>query len=281
MRRPALLLAVLGALLSAAARADYPDAWKWTLEVAPSSFAPRMHGMNNALTYEGLNVLDRGWHDAGSTLDAKVPMGFAKIEWGFGGQVSIGYEFNEDMRGGVLIGMSGVWKTDRHAMITNTATYQIAATVMMTSSTSYSMEEKVSLPLLTLGVFLHKVFRYEEEPALRIYLGGWAAYGTLTGATISGSFTRIGSGDPRSFSTDLTGQGWGAGGVVGIEYAVSPVVAIFGESGYGWMYIPKVQYLGNYGGAGPLTTSNNKPINLDYTGVSIRLGVKIALAGVN
>jgi hypothetical protein len=99
------------------------------------------------------------------------------------------------------------------------------------------------------------------------------------GAKISGSFTRNGSDTPLSFSTDLTAEGWSAGGVGGVEYAVAPTVCIFGETGFNWCVIPKVQYLGNQGGAGRLATSQNKALTLDYSGIFIRAGVKIALAG--
>ncbi|MEK7476785.1 MAG: hypothetical protein AAB152_14280 [Candidatus Coatesbacteria bacterium] len=284
IRRALVLTAALAALAApGAVRAAWPDAWHWTLEAAPSVFSPRMHGMDNALAYEGLNVLDRAWRDSGASAGAKVPTDFAKIEWGFGGQISVAYEFNEDLRGGVFLGMNGVWKQDYRIGVvdTSTAIFQITATVTgtVTSSTTYRVDEKVSLPLLTIGVFLHKVFRYEEEPNLRTYLGGWGAYGSLIGATISGSFTRAGTDPPVSFSTDLTAKGWSAGGMAGVEYAVARTVSIFGETGYNWCIIPKVQWLGNQGGAGRLATSANKPISLDYTGIYIRAGVKVALAG--
>lgn len=266
------------AALAGAGHADYPDQWGWTIEAAPSLFAPRMHGLDNALVYEGLNVLDRAWVAAGTSNGQKVPTGFAKIEWGVGGRIAISREFNEDLRGGILVGFNGVWKSDRRPAIVDTSSYTIGTTTY-TSTTTYSLEESVSLPFVTIGVFLHKVFRYEDEPALRTYIGGWGAYGGLVGASISGTFRRLSDGVGRSFSTDLTAEGWSAGGLGGVEYAIRPNLAVFGETGFEWCVIPKVQWLGDQGGGGRLATSDNKPVSLDFSGFYLKIGVKVALSG--
>jgi len=279
-RRRHFVVVMTFALVSAANRAgaEYPDAWRWTLSVGPSAFAPRMHNLDRAMTTGGIVVLDRDWREAGAGGGDRVTTGFAKVEWGFGGQVTIGYEFNEDMRGGVMVGVDNIYKKDSNPAITATSTYMATATVMITTSTTYSVSARTSLPLVSIGVFLHKVFRYDEEPALRTYIGGWGAYGALTGASIATRFQIAGATTSRAFTTSLTAQGWAAGGLGGIEYMISPTVALFGESGFTYCVIPNIQWLGRTGGGGRLTDSNGRPIELDFSGFYIRIGVKLALA---
>ena len=279
-RRALTLAACLAWALGPAAPAGavYPDAWQWTLEAAPSVFSPRMHGMDNALVYEGINVLDLAWRSLPAAANTGISHGYSKIEWGYGGQIGIAHEFNEDLRGGLFLGLTGVWKSEPRQGLTDSSSWTISGSAF-TSSTTYRMDVSIALPLVTIGVYLHKVFRYEEEPNLRTYIGGWGAYGSLVGGDITAKFTRAGSNSPVSFSADLTAQGYNAGGLAGIEYAVARTVAIYGETGFQWCIIPKVQWLNSQLGSGRLGNSTSKPLNLDYSGFFIRAGVKVALGG--
>src|SRR5207245_2691030 len=110
------------------------------------------------------------------------------------------------------------------------------------------------------------------------------------GAAIHGVARHFNFGNPKPpddespYKGYLTGQGWGFGGAAGGEYILSGPLSLFMESGFDWMHVPNVQAALRVGPIstlpgsvstkntfGRLKTELGKPIELDYSGVYIRL----------
>lgn len=106
---PALALA-LALLASGATASEDEIAGRWTISLAPSVFAPRMNGLNNALASDGINVIQAGVSILGLTREVT---GFKPIQWGFGGQLEMHYQINDDIRGGLRFGAVDVRTSDR------------------------------------------------------------------------------------------------------------------------------------------------------------------------
>jgi hypothetical protein len=268
-------------LASPARAEDAPALWRWSLSLGPSVFAPRFHGLNNALMFDGVDFINKAYQASGA-LPVNV-VGFHRINWGYGGQIELGYQLNDDLRGGIRLGLEDVPTSDSLAF---TDVSPASGTSFLGSATTYTVSEKFSLPAVTIGVFLHKVFTFDEEPDLRLYLGGSGFVTTMVGAALSGHIAYVPGGQPNGarntldipYSANLDGQGWGAGGAVGGEFLMTPWLALFLEAGFDWMMIENVEKSGHIGSqevsAGRLITKAGNPILLDFSATYIRLGIK-------
>ncbi len=251
-----------------------PNDWKYSFSLGPSFFAPRMNALDSALRADGVEYIERTYKTF-TTNQGSNAAGFPKTGFGFGGQIQLQYEFNEDLRGGLQISLNAL---PASGSITLTNTDLTTAPV---STTDYDVSHRTSLPVVQIGLSLQKVFRFEEEPQLRLYLGGWGSIGVLVGATLKGSIREENTGTTRSYSATLRGQGWGAGGLGGAEYQLSHRYALFGESGFEYFIVRSIETSGTIAGlpqnARPFLTRTGRPIDLDFSGIFIRIGVKASL----
>lgn len=281
LRRPAafLLVALLAGAVTPSRAAEEPDLWRYSLSLGPTLTSPRMHGLNNALQFDGFDAVDKAWvHDGASRFISAH--GWRATDFGYGGQAQLGYQVNEDLRAALQVGLVWVGQKDVAGLTDPTTAF----------STTYIATEAISLPLLQVGFAIQKIFTFEEEPSLHLYLGGWGTYGRLVGATLKGDFTSLPpsplTGNVTDFQYDLRGDGWGAGGLAGFEYLLSGDTALYGETGYENFDIPSIERQGKIFGylaqnAGRLTTSAAKPIDLDFSGVFFRVGVKVGFGRFN
>jgi hypothetical protein len=270
----------LALALASAAAAETSPAWRWAGSIGASALVPRLHGLDNALQGEGVNLLDRAFDEAGAGPSAR-PRNLPKTQWAFGGQLTLSREFDEDLRGGLLLGFAAVHQSGEIPSVTDTT--PPSGTWYLGSSTSYAMSERLSLPLAVIGIFFHRVFRYESEPDFRLYLGGWGQYGLLLGGSLRGQVTNLATGVQSDFRYDLAGSGFGMGALGGAEFDLAPRIALYLESGFDYLVIPKVEASGVAGsstvGSGELTSGTGKRVGLDFSGFFLRLGVRGAFGG--
>lgn len=286
--RPALLagllLGLLPSVVAFGAEGVEQDPYQWSIAVAPSLFAPHMHELNDALQNSGVDALSNVGQTAGISTSVNLT-GFQTILWGYGGRISLDYEFDEDLRGGLLFEVNDTYQRDTLPLTDTSTVSATCATCSngFTTSTLYSVSEQINLPLVQLGASFQKVFHFDEEPDLRLYLGGWGLLGTLLDGTINGHVRNLNKNRDNQFLVVLRGQGWSAGVNGGLEYAVGRGVAVILESGYGWSVISNVEKWGvsftSFQNSSPFRTASGKPIPLDFGGVFIRFGVRIAIHG--
>lgn len=271
---------------------DDAIAGRWTISLAPSVFAPRMNGLNNALATDGVNLIQAGAANVGLTRQIT---GYRPLQWGYGGQIDLQYQMNDDIRGGLRFGLADTLTSDRLAISqdTNFTASCTGCPVPPAIRNFYDVSEKMNLPLVMIGLSIQKVFLFEEEPNLSLYLGGSGMYTTLMGAAIHGVARHFNFGNPdppddeSPYKGYLTGQGWGFGGTAGGEYILTGPLSLFLESGFDLLHVPNVQASLRVGPVstqpgtgstsstfGRLKTVLGKPIELDFSGVFIRLGVR-------
>lgn len=285
----ALLLAAGPALARVPPAGEFPgqrpNDYRYSISVGPSLLAPRMNDFNAALRTYGFNYLQQTI----ATYDIRPGMtssGFPETDLGYGAQIHLLYEFDEDLRGGLQITLSTVTSSGTAPPHTDSSSYA-SGTMMVTSSSAYTASYRASIPALEIGLSLQKVFRFDETPRMNLYLGGWGSIGMLTAAVLNGSVAQETPGgtrlNVRDFSSDLSGMGWGAGGVGGIEYQLSRLVRLFAEGGFQHFRIMSVEQVGDVNGRarrpGGFTNERGGPITLDYTGVFIRIGGRTGLGG--
>lgn len=278
--RGVLTAALCGALFltvnpSPAAGQNGP--WRYTFTFAPSFLAPRLDAFNAALATEGLNLIDAAYIVSAQRIGEPAPTSFGyrfpQIRYAYGASAGILYDLNEELRGGLSINVD--------------AGTSDATVAMSHSGTNYLVSQKTSLPLVSISVSLHKVFRFEEDPRLQLYLGGWGSLGNLFGH-MEGSVQPLDAGlnpvDSVSYSANLDAMGWGAGGVAGVEFKLKPRYMLFAEGGFGYFLLENVDLRSDMVIPGyalentvPLENSAGRPIDLDFTGVFLRLGVRAAL----
>ncbi len=270
-----LLVPLLGAARLVSAIDE--KAWRYTFSFAPSFLAPRLDAFNAALSTQGLNLIDAAYTYSAQRIGEPAPTNFGysfpQIRYAYGASAGVLYELNEDLRGGLSI---------------NVDTGSADATVAMShSGTNYLVSQKTSLPLVSISVSLHKMFRFEEDPRLQLYLGGWGSLGNLFGklsGTVQPLDPALNPVDSVSYSAKIDSMGWGAGGVGGVEFKLRSRYILFAEGGFGYFLLENVDLRSDMTIPGaalentvPLENSAGQPIDLDFTGVFLRLGVRAAL----
>ena len=297
LRKPALAaIAILLATQSAWADSSSMDPssmssenpFRFSISIAPAFGWPHFNKLNDALSFTGNEYTNFSLQDAAANTSMKAS-GFKSITMDYGGQIAVAHEFDEDMRAGLAFNTTVAYASEslKYTMLPS-ATYW--------TSTDFVVSQSITLPLFQVGIFLHRMFRFEEEPNLRLYMGGWGNYGTLVSATLKGkSYNSTYS--PRTeqrYTATLVGNSWGAGAVGGVEYAVASILTAFIESGWEYFIIDSVERSGTQtkvrivnGTSSTLNTytSNNpkwangdgKPIPLDFGGVFIRFGIRLGL----
>ena len=152
-----------------------------------------------------------------------------------------------------------------------------------------------------MGVFIHRVFRFEEEPRLKLYMGGWGNYGTLVSASLKGRShnSSIYPYDEYRYDASLIGNSWGAGVVGGIEYTIASILTAYIETGLDYFIIKSSERTGtidtyfvhndssgnqvadfvssDYTNKQKWSDGRNIPIPLDFGGVFIRFGIRTGL----
>ncbi len=268
----ALAAALLGSVPARALDEGTPPG-EWTVLLAPSGFAPRLHGLDSALQYNGIGVIE-SWLDEVTGDRGDEPRGIGRIYWGFGGRVAVGYQINEDIRAGVLAAFDGVWQSGSRPDLERFEAIAPGSTTYLHSGT-WTVTEKLTLPVGKIGVFLHKVFTFEEEPDLRLFLGGFGELGTLIGGRLKMDVIRTDT-DPVQHSPatlDVTGQGYGGGGTVGLELALAAHTSLLAEAGYEAFRIPRPQVEGTLVGyTTNLQDGGGRDISLDFSGWYLKIG---------
>lgn len=271
-----LRLAAAACLLAAPGLAlDEAPIGEWTVMITPSAFAPRLHGLDNALQYYGVAPMDALL--TGASGDRGEPVrGIGRVYWGVGGKVGIGYQINEDIRAGVMAGVSAVLQHGRRIDLDRAIAIAPGSTTYVANGT-WDVTEKFTLPVGVLGVFMHKIFTFEEEPDLRLFIGGFGQMGTLMGARLRMEAVRtdiqpIPDANHHPLSLDLTGQGWGGGGSFGLELVVAEHTALLAEAGYDFMRIPRVQMTAETGYSGVLQDGLGRDLQFDFSGWYLKLG---------
>lgn len=248
---------------------------EWTVLISPSAFAPRLHGFDSALQYNGFEPLDRLFESVSGTRGDPA-RGIGRVYWGFGSRIGVGYQFNEDIRAGVLTGVDAVVQRGSLSGLDRQAAISPGSTTFVSSGT-WDVSERFALPVGKLGVFLHKVFTFEEEPDLRLFLGGFGELGTLIGARFNATAVRtdiqpIPDSNRHPISADLDGQGWGGGGSLGLELIVASHTSLLAEAGYEYFLIPRVQYTSDAGFSAILQDGLGRDLPLDFSGWYLKLG---------
>lgn len=288
----AALSAVLLSPSSALPMDDSEQPFKFYASLAPSIAWPRLNELSHSLNYSGNVLTNEAYSKAGAT--GQNASGFRNAGLGWGGQLAIGHEFNEEIRGGVQFGLGMVSSNDE-------LYFSPVSSCTCWSSTEYFVSENFTLPVFTLGVFFQRVFRFEETPRFRLYMGAWGNYGMLAFASLKGEAHNndIYPYDEYRYEVGLDGWSWGAGGLFGIEYDVNSFLSAYLESGYDYFIIKTAemvgtvdQYLHYTDSSGERVTSFVESRNfrrprlldsyqgnipLDFSGVFIRAGMKMGL----
>ncbi len=271
-----LPLAMLALAANGALAADPYDSsenpFRYSMSIAPSIMWPRLNELNDSLAYSGNQFTNGAMRAAGANPAGKAA-GFREIRFGWGGHIELAREFDEDFRAGILANIS-FFSTNETINISPlpTATYY--------STTEYKVSQSIGIPLLQGGIFFQRMFRFEEEPNLNLYAGGWGTYGLLVAAGIRGFVTNLTNfpDDKLKYKSELGGSGWGAGGVAGAEYLVLPWLALYLETGYEYFIIKTLEVHGDVMGdvwnLSTLKNGNAKDIPLDYSGIFLRLGLR-------
>ncbi len=243
--------------------------WRYSVFFAPSLLAPRLEEYNDALATEGIELIDAAYQlatiRAGSPYPSSYAYHFPPMRYAFGGRTGIAYEFNEDLRGSLAINVD----TASSNMTVN----------LLHSGTNYRVEHSTNLPLACISASLEKVFRFEDDPHLRLHVGGWGSLGILFGQ-LKGEVRTLDDDqevvDKVTFSANLDASGWGAGGLAGAEYEFQPRFALYMEGGFGYFYLDEVKTRLDLATV-PLLTTNGSPIEIDFSGVFLRIGIRGAL----
>jgi hypothetical protein len=291
MSRRRASLAVLAMLLAGiAGAAPYGDTrgaetgdWTWSIAAAPGVFSPRMHAFDGALHSTGIGLLNSAYAEAISNqasgytvLAGPYAEGFAKTGYGFSGQGELQYEFDEDLRGGIQLGVAGLdgsGNAPLHARSHSGTTYR---------DDDFITTYKISIPIIKVGISLQKVFRYEEMPRLNLYIGGWGGYTIMMNARFSGTVRPTGTDRVTSCSADLNGSTWHAGGLGGIEYQVARWGKFYAETGFEQNRFDSVEQSNaavslTAQPAGSMYNGKGGVIPIDLSGIFIRAGFKTGL----
>ena len=277
--------------------------FKYSISIAPSFAWPHFNKLNDSLSFAGNEFTNLAYHFAeeDSHQNYTKAAGFKNISMDYGGQVAFSHEFDEDMRAGVVFGATFVSMDEKLTLKPQPSATNGNASGYW-SSTDYSVSQSLSLPLFQVGVFVHRIFRFEEEPRLRLYMGGWGNFGSLIGASLSGKAYNadIYPVTEHRYNADLAGNSWGAGAVGGIEYNMTQLLTAYLETGWEYFIIHNVDRTGHIksvflqrdanGNEFSTTVSdkytnipewkdgNDKSIPLDYGGVFIRFGIRMGLS---
>lgn len=282
----AVLAAVAAGLLSLSSAAQAYDAigtgrqqskdWQYSLSIGASLFAPRMNSFNGMLSTSGNDIAQVLTSSSNNSVSGSG--GFPNTRLGFGVLASLQHEFDEELRGGLQIDFLSL--STSGSLNFNTAVFS-GTTFIGNSTTIYEVSQRINLPVVRIGLSLQKVFRLENAPRLNLYVGGWGNIGMLLSAKINGNLKQTGVNTPGDFSITLQGQGWGAGGLGGLEYRLSRRSAVYAETGFDYFVIRNIEEsmtaAGTSFNTAPFTDSRGAPIDLEFTGIFLRIGVKAAL----
>ena len=279
-------LACMPALLAAPSLADYTtDSWRYCLTVGPSLLYPRLNGLNNALNVDGLDVIGQAYQASGAQPGSS-PTGFPPLGFAPGAQLGLLYEMDEDMRIGLAVDFAQAGGTGSIGITDNLINYT-GSTSFIPSSTEYTISETTSIPLWQVVVSFQRVFRFEEEPRIDVYLGGWGSFGTFNGR-VSGTVTKWKTVAGREYwgkydyTAAVTGTGWGAGGLLGAEYLFAERLKFFGESGFQYFLVEDVRRSGT--AAGQVVTNSKlfnlkrKTVEVDMSGIFLRAGIRYSFS---
>lgn len=273
--------------------ASEPEApFKFSVSLAPSVLWPRLTNLNHSLAFSGNAVEDQAYHAAGAP-SASHAAGYKTVSMCLGGVLTFTHEFDEDFRAGIQTEFMYLSTKEDLKLTPSTG-----GTIW--SATNYFTSQQMTLPVLKLAVFFQRVFRFEEEPNLRLYMGGWGEYGMLFFATMEGK-TYDADAFPVTeyrYKADLSGGGWGAGLLGGVEYTMTSFLVAYLETGWDWFIINRIARSGtidrwwhysdadgehfshmgtDYYNNPSLQDGNDKKIDLDLSGVFIRGGLKLGL----
>lgn len=266
------------------------ETWRYTASLGASLLGPRMGNFNQTIGEEGkgFQIINEAAEEAGAQSSFTLGQ-FRPIRLAWGGQLTLLYEFNEELRGGLLAGADPFAFTPSKSTATLTDTI---TTTYYSASTLYQGSLHAEVQVYHVGAAFQKMFRFEEAPSLRLYLGGWAQYGLLFGR-VNGKVLQLQPGTRATlqevtYKSPLDSRGWGAGGTAGVEYVISPGLELFGESGYQTMVFRDVQERNStYGNvlaatkvvnnARRLEDSYGRPVTIDLSGLYVRIGIRGSL----
>lgn len=306
--RKAAVASIIGLLFSPGAWAYLPldqaatadeNAFKYSVSLAPTFAWPHFNKLNDSLSFSGNEFTNQVFRSAQNTT-AEGATGFKNISMDYGAQITVAHEFDEDTRAGIVFGTSFP-STSEKLKITPAPTATNGTPSGYWTATDYSVSQSISLPLFQVGVFWQRLFRFEEEPNLKLYLGGWGNFGTLFSSRLSGKAYNMNY-YPRTeyeYDATLTGNSWGAGVMGGIEYTLTRLFTAYLETGWDYFIINSVERSGTlktylyqqdasgnefstlvkdkYSNLSQWKDGNDNTIPLDFGGVFIRVGVRMGL----
>ena len=271
----------------------------YSISVAPTFGWPHFNKFNDSLSFAGNEFTNQAYHYAGSESYEKAA-GFKNISMDYGAQITIAHEFDDEMRAGIVFATT-LASVDEKLILTPPATSTNGTASGKWTTTDYSVSQTITLPLFQVGVFVHRMFRFEEEPRMKLYIGGWGNFGTLVSASIKGKAYNadIYPVTEHRYEANLTGNSWGAGAVGGVEYSITTLLSAYLETGWEYFIINNVDRTGNiksvfrhldasgnevedlvsdkYSNLPQWKDGNDKSIPLDYGGVFIRFGIRMGL----
>jgi hypothetical protein len=251
---------------------------RWSASLITSASAPRMADLNDALRNGGFKDFNDVIVPAVTATAGTAAPGWRKLQFGFGTGLGVAYEFDEDLRGGLRLGGSFARTADSVQVVGEG--YGGPGT-----TTPYDMSINATLPVGTLTLFVERTIRMEATPGFLLFVSAQASVGTLLGATWSGSIRK--AADPGDQATSLratlSGSGWGGGGGGGAELALGSAMALLLEAGYEVFRIGDVESRGKFTfgsssfalGASTFSSAAGLPIDLDYSGFFVRLGIRL------
>ena len=277
-----LSLAFLPALAYAESQ---PEGWRYCLTAGPSLLSPRLNGLNNALNVDGLDIIGQAYKAAGAQPSSS-PAGFPPLGFAPGIQIGVLYEMDEDIRLGLALDFTEA-RGSGSIGITDSLFNFSGSTSFIPSSTAYTISETTVIPLWQIVLSFQRVFRFEEEPRINVYLGGWGSFGTFSGR-VSGTVTKWKAAADGSYwgkydyAATVDGTGWGAGGLLGGEYLIGTSLKFFGESGFQYFLVEDVRRSGTAGGQvisnSRLFNLKGKTVNVDMSGIFLRAGIRYSFS---
>jgi len=306
---PVIVAAFLGLLLAPSAwgympldqpvTPDNDNPFRYSLALAPHFGWPHMNKLNDSLSFSGNEFTNKVYSYANKDGVRQVS-GFKNISMDYGGQIVIAHEFEDDIRAGIVFATT-VASVNETLKLTSALSATNGTPSGYWSSTDYSVSQSMSLPLFQIGVFWQRLFRFDEEPNMKLYMGGWGNFGTLFSASLKGkaSITNILPTTDYAYDASLPGISGGGGGGGGVEYTFADHFSAYLETGWDYFIIHNIDRSGTVKEEYHYTDStgaevsrivstsnsnlqqwkdgNDNSIPLDYGGVFIRFGIRMGL----
>lgn len=273
--------------------------FKYSISIAPTFAWPHFNKLNDSLSFSGNEFTNSAYHYAGARSQESAA-GFKNISMDYGLQIAIGHEFDEEMRGGLVFGFTMV-STKDELVLSPAPSATNGSPTGYWSTTDYNVSQSLTLPLFQAGIFIHRVFRFEDTPRMNLYMGGWGNFGTLVSASLKGEAYNadIYPVTVQEYEASLTGNSWGAGLVGGMEYTITSFLTGYLEAGWDYFIINSMDRSGtidsyylqrdasgnetsthtgqSYTNIPQWKDGNDNSIPLDYGGVFIRFGIRMGL----